>query len=447
MTDSPDGPPLLRPIPRRPFNLNLDQPTPPEEAGFPPTPNRHGSALNLDKLNSRLLDPRVNNAASSTEPDSSLSRAQSVLNLTGSTLMGIYSPTTYGKDRFSAVADDEQATTPWGTGALTPARDDPNYDLQCLRRRRRSTQQQQELLRRRRRSSAATVASTSGGVASLLSQPASLFYLGLRALLLASLGALYGLLVAQVHDRSRTAASAFRMETLVAAASDTSINWRYMAFWALAGVGLGSLLPWFDGVWEGRAPDLADEEGEEEELIEELLNRQKNGEDEKPATDWALAIRGIGTFVGIAFAIRKLPWDSTLQVSCTLALVNPVLWFLIDRSMPGFLVSAGVGLAGSAVLMGVQPDMVPIPSTVASSASSSAGVTFYADGQRQNGSMLENGGVNSHNTGLNSSQETVASAIWMLSVLFCCCVCFGNIGRWLALNRAASTKGRWAERR
>jgi len=32
------------------------------------------------------------------------------------------------------------------------------------------------------------------------------------------------------------------------------------------------------------------------------------------------------------------------------------------------------------------------------------------------------------------NRETIEGAIWILSVLFCSCVCFGNIGRRLALS-------------
>lgn len=43
-----------------------------------------------------------------------------------------------------------------------------------------------------------------------------------------------------------------------------------------------------------------------------------------------------------------------------------------------------------------------------------------------------------------AKQETVETGMWMLSVLFCSCVCFGNIGRRLTWSRSAATKGRWA---
>ncbi|OAX77075.1 hypothetical protein ACJ72_08630, partial [Emergomyces africanus] len=103
---------------------------------------------------------------------------------------------------------------------------------------------------------------------------------------------------------------------------------------------------------------------------------------------------------------RKLPWQSTLQVSLTLALVNPFLWYLIDRSKPGFMLSTAVGLLGMVTLLGINPEVVPAPNV---------------------------GSVNS-GSGIFASQEGIAVGTWIASVLFCSCVCFGNIGRRLAVG-------------
>jgi hypothetical protein len=42
------------------------------------------------------------------------------------------------------------------------------------------------------------------------------------------------------------------------------------------------------------------------------------------------------------------------------------------------------------------------------------------------------------------SRESIEGGIWILSVLFCSCVCFGNVGRRLALS--AGPKDREKER-
>lgn len=133
-----------------------------------------------------------------------------------------------------------------------------------------------------------------------------------------------------------------------------------------------------------------------------------------------------------------------MQVSLTLALVNPFLWYLIDRSKPGFLLSSAVGLTGSAILMGLNPEMMPSPATATAAAASDllpggsfqAPANAWSRGDARNGSVTTLGGL--------ASQETVETGIWIVSVLFCSCVCFGNIGRRLALNRSAVSRGRWA---
>jgi hypothetical protein len=210
-----------------------------------------------------------------------------------------------------------------------------------------------------------------------------------------------------------------------------------LTFWGLAGVALGALFPWFDRVWENSFGDSGDEA---------VLENSASAKDDDPSTDWALAVRAIGAFVGIVFAIvsqpttksllcitnnlqRKVAWASTLQVSLTLALVNPLLWWLIDRSKPGFLLSAAVGLAGSVVLLGVNPDMMPAPTQVPFRHLVNA--TMAGDGD-----IPILGGL--------AQQKTLETGMWMLSVLFCSCVCFGNIGRRLTLGPSTTAKGRWA---
>ncbi|KAI1134900.1 insulin-induced protein-domain-containing protein [Hypoxylon sp. FL0543] len=435
---SDSGPPLLRPIPRRPFELNRREPTPPpddDEPSFPPH-STHPPRLNLEYMNSRLLDA---GAMDSTPGSATISRTQSSNNMTNSTLYGIfYTQERLTKDKAHGNVGDEPSTpwrtdTPWGTGAETPAKnlsaDNPFFEI--------SKERAQPT---RRRSSLHPV---------VRPQPQSTFqrafYLTSRGLLLFGLGVLYGMLVAQLRDRRHPKGTS-QIDGVLNSAND-GYGWRDGSFWGISAIAMGSLLPWFDSIWERAF-------GREDEVVETAAEHNMHGDDvgkaSPPSTEWALAVRGIGAFVGIAFAIRKLPWDSTMQVSLTLALANPVLWFLIDRSMPGFLLSFFVGLAGTAVLLGLMPDMVPTPANPSASA-----FVGYAGGllnatvpaasdlnlqQHQQESTLSIGG-------LVLTQETVATCIWIWSVLFCCCVSFGNIGRWLALNRGAAARGRWAERR
>ncbi|KAF7554660.1 hypothetical protein G7046_g6766 [Stylonectria norvegica] len=385
-----DSPHILRPIPRRPFDLSFTSATPPDEDSSPATPAPQ------EWSNPRFLNPTP-------DPISSLSRPQSFLNLTSSTLFGIYSPTaSSGRDRVFGDRDD--ADTPWGTGAQTPIKrpsvDEATYEL--MRSRSHLT---------RRRSSFRPVESSSSP--SAISTAVSL---ALRATLLFLLGVGYGVLVTtRFHGEQKPSSYS-------GGHVRQGYNWSHLLFWGVAGVGLGALLPWVDRVWEDSFGD-----GDEEAVIEQDGAHTK---EPNPSTDWALVVRAIGAFVGIVFAIRKVAWASTLQVSLTLALVNPFLWWLIDRSKPGLLLSTAVGLTGSVLLLGVNPDMMPAPSgppfrngsTVAAAAADEEVLTL--------------GGL--------ARQETVEAGVWMLSVLFCSCVCFGNIGRRLALGRSAAGRGRWA---
>ena len=195
--------------------------------------------------------------------------------------------------------------------------------------------------------------------------------------------------------------------------------------WGGVGVALGGLLPWVDVFWE-------DVLGDEKEIFAshgrtDSGNSSKNEEDDRGGSRsgrgpsdlgaaWNPVVRSIGAFIGIAFAIRRLPWQSTLQVSLTLALVNPVLWYLVDRSKPGFILSAFVGIAGTIIAYGVNPQIVPSPAT----SSPSANIANVSYGGISLGDSL-------------ITNESIGVMTWISSVLFCSSVCFGNIGRRLAL--------------
>jgi hypothetical protein len=117
---------------------------------------------------------------------------------------------------------------------------------------------------------------------------------------------------------------------------------------------------------------------------------------------------------------RRLPWQSTTQASLTLALANPVLWYLIDRTKTGFLLAVIVGIGGMGVVLGLKPELIP------GSTGASFGMTLL------NGTGLENA------LGAEITQESIAVRTWISSVIFCACVCFGNIGRQLAIGAVGS---------
>lgn len=56
-------------------------------------------------------------------------------------------------------------------------------------------------------------------------------------------------------------------------------------------------------------------------------------------------------------------------------------------------------------------------------------------GQSNSGNLVILGGI--------ASQGIVERGVWMATLLFCTCVCFGNIGRRLEWQRGAELRGRW----
>ncbi|KAL8695501.1 MAG: hypothetical protein Q9218_000079 [Villophora microphyllina] len=365
---------LLRPTPRRHFDLTPSSTEPPtprtpsQESRGPGDPDSDPNGLTLSD------------------------RTRSILNLTSSTLFGIYAPNDGAKDG---------STTPFGSGIETPGLrhviDDNKppiigaYDKPQLHRR---PSQPHTTMRN--------------------------YYLPLvsRTTLLFFFGVAYGSIVTHLHDNQQIAP--VKVEGI------DRYTWRYLAFWGVAGVLLGRLLPWVDIFWERTlgektpsagnsaiADDDGSTDGEEDEgersRIESVLG-----------ADWNPAVRSIGAFVGIAFAIRKLPWQSTLQVSLTLAMVNPALWYLVDRSKAGFILSTIVGITGTAVLLGINPSIVPAPPAPSPRAHALPITNISYDHFDYGASLISN--------------ESIAVSTWIASVLFCSSVCFGNIGRRLALD-------------
>lgn len=366
---------LPQPTPRRYFDLNSTESSPPTSR-----------PLDLSMLE---IDPGE-------EPR----RSGSALNLTSSTLFGIYSR-----------SGDESGRSPFGTGAQTP-----------------------RLLPGDDRLSSSTVCSkpvlpkvqTLRHRVSEQRRP-SLF---LRFPLLFICGMAYGVIITHLHDNQRLAP--------VKIHHIDRNSWRYLILWGTAGVILGGVLPWIDILWEEpveetkagqpQTPILSPIEGGEEDMRPSSSSGSAN---------WNQPVRGIGAFVGIAFAIvstfplitgsrlrwltelqRRLPWQSSLQVSLTLALVNPVLWYIIDRSKPGFFLSSFVGITGTAILLGLSPEMILSPP----SPSPLAGRTIFSID-----SLLRSNGL--------ISEESIWAWTWIASVLFCSSVCFGNLGRRLALGQ------------
>lgn len=119
-------------------------------------------------------------------------------------------------------------------------------------------------------------------------------------------------------------------------------------------------------------------------------------------------------------------------------MVNPLLWWLIDRSKVGILLSATVGLVGSLFLLGFDPNLMPVPPS-----STLAAFTRSFNESLDGEASTSQQDAPATGASLFANQELLETGIWMLSVLFCSCLCFGNIGRRMARDRMAVGRGRW----
>jgi hypothetical protein len=119
--------------------------------------------------------------------------------------------------------------------------------------------------------------------------------------LLFGMGMGYGVLVRHLHDDQQLAP--FQVEGIIKPSND----WRYLVFWGVAGVALGSLLPWADTLFSPASKEAVEEYGDKGtsspkkivEADEELDSNSVLG------ADWTPVVRSVGGFVGIAYAIES----------------------------------------------------------------------------------------------------------------------------------------------
>jgi hypothetical protein len=229
-------------------------------------------------------------------------------------------------------------------------------------------------------------------------------------------GVIYGVIVSHLHETRQLAA--------VHVEGVDRKSQAYLATWGLFGVTLGSLLPYVDLVWDAQRKE-SQVEDKEADTHDSPISEQIND-----------VVRSVAAFVGIAFAIRRLPWQSTLQLTLTLALVNPALWYILDRSKPGLSVSLTVTSILTSFIFLSNPDVLPSPSLPATTNATqipSMGSHTYPKGRSPPVVTPElfAGMV---------SYENLAVVTWVGSVLFCSCVCFGSIGRRLAVLEESGWK-------
>lgn len=442
--------------------------------GSPAPSKRDSSFLNLTSISGQSSNP-------GNEPGTP-HKSRSILNLTSSALYGIYAPTSYSNNaedsrRPSSTSLFDQneplaISTPWGNGAQTPAIRDSGHEPPYSTHTSKSNGVSAEHLAASLNGHGSSRRLAASSVGRRAARPSyNAFGAAVRILLLAGLGVAYGTLITHLHDTRGLAPVRVGIERR---------SPLYLGFWGSIAVVLGILLPVADTFWSRRQQQYI--------THQTTAVRQKTGAREKytavePAAgasaqrereanllgaDWNPLVRSVGAFVGIAFAIRKLPWQSPQQLSLTLALVNPCIWYLVDRTRTGFYLAAVTGITGSLLVLSLLPGVVPSPSlsvaanvAIASArASPTATGSFWAGAANalQAGTAIwrpaaaavssaSSSAASAAPTGVAAkavewavehgpgqlaqllSLEGVGVATWTSSVLFCSSVFFGNVGR------------------
>lgn len=253
-----DSSPLLRPIPRRAFDLTPTS----GNSTSPPTPSPTHDG-----------DESMIEVSKTTSNESAPSQTRSILNLTSSTLFGIYAPS-------------DEPSTPWGNGAQTPSYR-PSIDE---KRPPTIGAFSQQILPKPQLHHSVPLRDTVPSIAR-------------RTILLFLLGVAYGIITKHLHDDQHLAP--IKVEGI-----ERYSKW-YLVTWGIAGVLLGTLLPWVDTFWEERLGEYEFDLPAEGEKHRQRSISTSADDDERPASpsgndlgaDWTPVIRSIGAFIGIAFAI------------------------------------------------------------------------------------------------------------------------------------------------
>lgn len=271
---------IHRPIPRRAFEIT------PASSDSSRAPSPAPEVQNPDLLMSHQR---------SRSPGPGPGRTRSILNLTSSTLLGIYSGATDGGSR------GEELNTPWGTGAQTPNHYSPraSWDgdkLQIPSFPFSDGSSKRPVVQNAPRKS------LKSHYFPLLSQTVMLFGFGMG----------FGSLITHVHKTQHI--SPMPVPTGSANAQF------YQIAWGIMGVILGNALPQIDLLFDDEDA-IAD--GYENTLnpyqkhVRSLSSTSQSGRDRSSLVDsgigpiWYSAVRSIGAFVGIAFALVSRMHTST----------------------------------------------------------------------------------------------------------------------------------------
>ncbi|KAK4937351.1 hypothetical protein LTR66_015214, partial [Elasticomyces elasticus] len=266
-----EGAQIIRPIPRRAFDIG---PASPDESELP--------SPELDGTDGSTSQAQRSDAAPP-------SRTKSILNLTSSTLLGIYSGATDGQQ--------QELHTPWGTGAQTPLRTPsqrPSMDKGMLappafpfNTTRKPSMSSRRSIRKGFRH----------------------YYLPLlfQTVMLFGLGTGFGALITHLHKTQHI--------TPIPLPTSRNNPIYYQLAWGVLGILIGNMLPQIDVWLEGEAviAEGFTDAPKTPRHIRSISTSSQGRSDPESGPLWHPAVRSIGAFMGVALALRKIPWQSTLQ--------------------------------------------------------------------------------------------------------------------------------------
>ncbi|KAJ8102789.1 insulin-induced protein-domain-containing protein [Lipomyces tetrasporus] len=181
--------------------------------------------------------------------------------------------------------------------------------------------------------------------------------------LLFSFGVAYGHLVTQLQDNHYVTPTTLNIDP----------TGSFTLTWGVLGILLGTLLPFVDSISPA------------------ILGPKSSSSTGSSMFAWNTIVRAVGIFIGVSYGIRRLPWASTLQGALVLAFLNPILWFALDTSANGFILSSLTAILGTGVFAWAYPSHFP--------------------------------------DAMGWTEDYISVATWIASIFFCSSICFGTIGR------------------
>lgn len=207
-------------------------------------------------------------------------------------------------------------------------------------------------------------------------------------------GIIYGHLVKTLHHHKQVSGPIF------------DLTQTHIPFFIICGfnsIVISSLLPFFDHLYPNGSYLFSvclDKFNSSPQNIIVFENRNHSAKkdqhhQQKAGTDWVSILRAYSALIGILYGVRKLSWDSTLQVAFLWACLNPFIWYLLDGTINGLFVSTVTTVFQTLLFAIFLPSH--LPST--------------------------------------SSTGYFSVLLWTACVLFNCSLCFGNLGRRLLGKR------------